>query len=127
MLMLALSVPKPITHDGYPQALCNLYPFHNDLGHILQSILSLIRIIHRVTPPYMTASPSLPRALETAEILSDLWQDVYRLYELTEDIVSDCGVHFTSWVWQVFCKRLISVSQITIPNLMAKQKDSVKI
>lgn len=51
--MLALSVPKPITHDSYPQAPCNLYPFHNDLGHILQSILSLICIIHRVTPPYI--------------------------------------------------------------------------
>jgi transposase InsO family protein len=47
--------------------------------------------------------PKLPTALETAEILCN---QVFRLYGLPEDIVSDRGPQFTSRVWTAFFKNL---------------------
>uniref|UniRef100_A0A8C9T6V6 Gypsy retrotransposon integrase-like protein 1 n=5 Tax=Scleropages formosus TaxID=113540 RepID=A0A8C9T6V6_SCLFO len=50
----------------------------------------------------------LPTALETAELL---FQHVFRLYGLPEDVVSDRGPQFTSRVWKAFFARLgVSVS-----------------
>uniref|UniRef100_A0A4W5QHM8 Gypsy retrotransposon integrase-like protein 1 n=1 Tax=Hucho hucho TaxID=62062 RepID=A0A4W5QHM8_9TELE len=50
----------------------------------------------------------LPTALQTAEALV---QQVFRLYGLPEDIVSDRGPQFTSRVWQALCGQLnINVS-----------------
>ncbi len=40
--------------------------------------------------------PKLPTALETAEVLCS---NVFRFYELSDDIVSDRGPQFTSRVW----------------------------
>ncbi|KAL0181744.1 hypothetical protein M9458_024150, partial [Cirrhinus mrigala] len=51
---------------------------------------------------------SLPTAMETA---LELFSQVFRIYGLPEDIVSDRGPQFTSRVWQAFCKQLdINVS-----------------
>uniref|UniRef100_A0A8C9W0E0 Gypsy retrotransposon integrase-like protein 1 n=1 Tax=Scleropages formosus TaxID=113540 RepID=A0A8C9W0E0_SCLFO len=47
--------------------------------------------------------PKLPSALETAELL---FQHVFRLYGIPEDIVSDRGPQFTSHVWRAFWKKL---------------------
>ncbi|KAG1952391.1 retrotransposable element [Pimephales promelas] len=50
----------------------------------------------------------LPTALQTAEALV---QQVFRMYGLPEDIVSDRGPQFTSRVWHALCERLnINVS-----------------
>ncbi|KAL0177063.1 hypothetical protein M9458_025957 [Cirrhinus mrigala] len=50
----------------------------------------------------------LPSAFETAEVLME---QVFRFYDLPEDIVSDRGPQFTSRVWAAFCKHLnINVS-----------------
>ncbi len=52
--------------------------------------------------------PKRPTALETAEALCNY---VFRFYGLPEDIVSDRGPQFTSWVWSAFCQKLnINVS-----------------
>ncbi len=46
--------------------------------------------------------------METAQAL---FQHVFRIYGLPEDIVSDRGTQFTSQVWRAFCKQLdINVS-----------------
>uniref|UniRef100_A0A8C1V5B8 Gypsy retrotransposon integrase-like protein 1 n=1 Tax=Cyprinus carpio TaxID=7962 RepID=A0A8C1V5B8_CYPCA len=51
---------------------------------------------------------ALPTAMETAQAL---FQHVFRIYGIPEDIVSDRGPQFTSRVWQAFCKQLdINVS-----------------
>ncbi|KAL0153155.1 hypothetical protein M9458_051542, partial [Cirrhinus mrigala] len=50
----------------------------------------------------------LPTAMETALAL---FNNVFRVYGLPEDIVSDRGTQFTSQVWRAFCKQLdINVS-----------------
>ncbi len=50
----------------------------------------------------------LPTAMETALAL---FHQVFRVYGLPEDIVSDRGTQFTSQVWRAFCKHLdINVS-----------------
>ncbi|KAK3556473.1 hypothetical protein QTP70_008335 [Hemibagrus guttatus] len=50
----------------------------------------------------------LPTAMETAQ---SLFQYVFRVYGILEDIVSDRGTQFTSQVWKAFCKQLdINVS-----------------
>ncbi|KAL0170543.1 hypothetical protein M9458_035139, partial [Cirrhinus mrigala] len=50
----------------------------------------------------------LPTAMETALAL---FNHVFRVYGLPEDIVSDRGTPFTSQVWKAFCKQLdINVS-----------------
>ncbi|KAI2652463.1 Transposon Tf2-8 polyprotein [Labeo rohita] len=50
----------------------------------------------------------LPTAMETALAL---FHNVFRIYGLPEDIVSDRGTQFTSQVWKEFCKQLdINVS-----------------
>ncbi|KAI2662392.1 Transposon Tf2-11 polyprotein [Labeo rohita] len=50
----------------------------------------------------------LPTAMETALAL---FNHVFRVYGLPEDIVSDRGTQFTSQVWKAFCKQLdINVS-----------------
>ncbi|KAI2645252.1 Transposon Tf2-6 polyprotein [Labeo rohita] len=50
----------------------------------------------------------LPSAMETALAL---FHNVFRIYGLPEDIVSDRGTQFTSQVWRAFCKQLdINVS-----------------
>ncbi len=50
----------------------------------------------------------LPTAMETALAL---FNHVFRVYGLPEDIVSDRGTQFTSQVWSTFCKHLdINVS-----------------
>ncbi|KAI2644826.1 Transposon Tf2-8 polyprotein [Labeo rohita] len=50
----------------------------------------------------------LPSAMETALAL---FHNVFRIYGLPENIVSDRGTRFTSQVWRAFCKQLdISVS-----------------
>uniref|UniRef100_A0A671KHG3 Gypsy retrotransposon integrase-like protein 1 n=1 Tax=Sinocyclocheilus anshuiensis TaxID=1608454 RepID=A0A671KHG3_9TELE len=52
--------------------------------------------------------PKLPTAMETAQAL---FQHVFRIYGLPEDIVSDRGTQFTSQVWKAFCNQLdINVS-----------------
>ncbi|KAL0148225.1 hypothetical protein M9458_056457 [Cirrhinus mrigala] len=45
----------------------------------------------------------LPTAMETALAL---FNHVFRVYGLPEDIVSDRGTQFTSQVWKAFCKQL---------------------
>ncbi len=46
--------------------------------------------------------------METAQAI---FQHVFRIYGLPEDIVSDRGTQFTSQVWRAFCKQLdINVS-----------------
>ncbi|KAL0154737.1 hypothetical protein M9458_049000, partial [Cirrhinus mrigala] len=50
----------------------------------------------------------LPTAMETALAL---FNHVFRVYGLPEDIISDRGIQFTSQVWKAFCKQLyINVS-----------------
>ncbi|KAL0181849.1 hypothetical protein M9458_021224 [Cirrhinus mrigala] len=50
----------------------------------------------------------LPTSMETALAL---FNHVFRVYGLPEDIISDRGTQFTSQVWKVFCKHLdINVS-----------------
>ncbi|KAK3516148.1 hypothetical protein QTP70_005401 [Hemibagrus guttatus] len=50
----------------------------------------------------------LPTAMETAQ---SLFHQVFRVYGIPEDIVSDRGTQFTSQVWKAFCKQLdINVS-----------------
>ncbi|KAK3531817.1 hypothetical protein QTP70_029717 [Hemibagrus guttatus] len=50
----------------------------------------------------------LPTALETA---TALFHHVFHNYGLPEDIVSDRGPQFISWVWHAFCRQLgINVS-----------------
>ncbi|MGL4947539.1 MAG: integrase catalytic domain-containing protein, partial [Cetobacterium sp.] len=50
----------------------------------------------------------LPTAMDTALAL---FNQVFRIYGLPEDIVSDRGTQFTSQVWRTFCKHLdINVS-----------------
>lgn len=45
------------------------------------------------------------------ETAFELFQQVFRIYGIPEDIVSDRGLQFTSKVWQAFCKHLdINVS-----------------
>ncbi len=44
-------------------------------------------------------------AMETA---LELFQHVFRIYGIPEDILSDRGPQFTSRVWQVFCKQCTS-------------------
>jgi hypothetical protein len=52
--------------------------------------------------------PHLPNAMEMAECM---FQQVFRLYGIPEDIVSDRGPQFVSRVWQAFCDRLeVSIS-----------------
>ena len=52
--------------------------------------------------------PSLPTAFQTAETL---FHQVFRLFGIPENIVSDRGTQFTSQVWAAFMERLgISVS-----------------
>lgn len=52
--------------------------------------------------------PKLPSAFETAEALCN---QVFRIYGLPNDIVSDRGSQFTSRVWTALCKNLnINVS-----------------
>ncbi len=52
--------------------------------------------------------PKLPTAFETAEVLLD---QVFRLYGLPDDIVSDRGPQFRSRVWNSLCQQLnINVS-----------------
>lgn len=45
----------------------------------------------------------LPTAMGTTDVL---FQQVFRIYGLPEDIVSNRGLQFTSRVWQAFCKQL---------------------
>ncbi len=45
----------------------------------------------------------LPTAMETA---LELFQQVFRIYGILEDIVSDRGPQFTCKVWQAYCKHL---------------------
>ncbi|XP_051515410.1 uncharacterized protein LOC127418721 [Myxocyprinus asiaticus] len=45
----------------------------------------------------------LPTAMETARAL---FHQVFRIYGLPEDIVSDRGTQFTSQVWKTFCRQL---------------------
>ncbi len=51
---------------------------------------------------------ALPTAMVTALAL---FQHVFRVFGITEDIVSDRGTQFTSQVWRAFCSQLdINVS-----------------
>lgn len=47
--------------------------------------------------------PHLPNAMELAECM---FQQVFRLYEILEEIISDRGPQFVSRVWRAFCDRL---------------------
>uniref|UniRef100_A0A669CQG4 Gypsy retrotransposon integrase-like protein 1 n=1 Tax=Oreochromis niloticus TaxID=8128 RepID=A0A669CQG4_ORENI len=49
------------------------------------------------------ALPKLPTALETARLLAT---HVFHLHGIPEDIVSDRGPQFTSWIWKEFCNSL---------------------
>ncbi|KAG1926575.1 retrotransposable element [Pimephales promelas] len=46
---------------------------------------------------------ALPTAMDTAQAL---FNHVFRIYGIPEDIVSDRGTQFTSQVWRAFCKHL---------------------
>ncbi len=48
--------------------------------------------------------PKLPTAFKTAEVLLD---QVFRLYGLPDDIVSDRGPQFRSRVWNSLCQQLV--------------------
>ncbi len=49
--------------------------------------------------------------METAQVL---FNQVFRIYVIPDDIVTDRGSQFTSWVWRAFCKQLnIIVSLIS--------------
>lgn len=64
-------------------------------------------------PLHLIPLPSLPTAFSLAELL---FTQVFRIYGLPEDIVSDRGPQFTS---RARC-------QVTIPNLMDKWKEPTR-
>ncbi|KAI2647139.1 Transposon Tf2-6 polyprotein [Labeo rohita] len=102
-----------------PQVCFNPYLFHNDLGLTSldfvtdlppsQEFTTILVIIDRFSKSCrLIPLKGLPTAMETALAL---FNHVFRVYGLPEDIVSDRGTQFTSQVWKAFCKQLdINVS-----------------
>lgn len=54
-------------------------------------------------PLHLVPLPSLPTALETAELL---FTYVFRYFEISEDIFSNHGHQFASRVWASFMEKL---------------------
>lgn len=64
----------------------------------------ILTIIDRFSKAvHFIALPKLPSALKAAKIMT---QQVFRLHDVPQDIVSDRGPQFTSRVWKEFCKEL---------------------
>ncbi len=82
--------------------------FVNDLPHS-DGFTTILVIIDRFSKSCrLIPLKKLPTAMETTLAL---FHQVFRVYGLPEDIVSDRGTHFTSQVWRAFCKHLdINVS-----------------
>ena len=56
------------------------------------------------------ALSKLPSALQTAKLM---FEHVFRVYGLPQDIVSDRGPQFTSRVWRAFCKLIGATASLT--------------
>ena len=56
------------------------------------------------------ALPKLPSALQTAKLM---FEHVFRVYGLHQDIVSDRGPQFSSRVWRAFCKLIGATASLT--------------
>ncbi len=69
-----------------------------------QGNTTILTIVYRFSKACrLLPLPKLPTAFETAELLC---KQVFRLYGLPEDIVSDWGPQFTSQVWSAFLRHL---------------------
>ncbi|KAI2643996.1 Transposon Tf2-6 polyprotein [Labeo rohita] len=77
--------------------------FVTDLPHS-DEFTTILVIIDRFSKSCrLIPMKGLPTAMETALAL---FNHVFRVYGLPEDIVSDRGTQFTSQVWKAFCKQL---------------------
>ena len=56
------------------------------------------------------ALPKLPSALQTAKLM---FEHVFRVYGLPQDIVSDRGPQFSSRLWRAFCKLIGATASLT--------------
>lgn len=76
----------------------------------------ILTIIDRFSKAvHFIALPKLPSALKAAKIMT---QQVFRLHDVPQDIVSDRGPQFTSRVWKEFCKELgVSLSSGFHPQI----------
>ncbi|KAL0161769.1 hypothetical protein M9458_045494, partial [Cirrhinus mrigala] len=98
-----------------PQASFNHYPqrpwSHLSIDFVTDpnEFTTILVIIDRFSKSCrLVPLKGLPTAMETALAL---FNNVFRVYRLPEDIVSDRGTQFTSQVWRAFCKQLdINVS-----------------
>ncbi|KAK3516619.1 hypothetical protein QTP70_022038 [Hemibagrus guttatus] len=61
------------------------------------------RVMQWVHEAPSSGHPGLPTAMQTADTM---FQHVFHNFGLPEDIVSDRGSQFTSWVWGALCARL---------------------
>ena len=59
---------------------------------------------------HFIALPKLPSALQTAKLM---FEHVFRVYGLPQDIVSDRGPQFSSRVWRAFCKLIGATASLT--------------
>ncbi|KAL0147880.1 hypothetical protein M9458_056801, partial [Cirrhinus mrigala] len=100
-LLQPLPVPqRPWSHIAV-DFITDLPPSHN--------YTTILTVIDRFSKACrIIPMAKLPTAWETAEVLLN---QVFRLFGIPDDIVSDRGPQFTSRVWQAFCKQLnINVS-----------------
>ncbi|KAI2646333.1 Transposon Tf2-9 polyprotein [Labeo rohita] len=82
--------------------------FVTDLPPSQEFTTILVIIDHFSKSCHLIPLKGLPTAMETALAL---FNHVFHVYGLPEDIVSDRGTQFTSQVWKAFCKQLdINVS-----------------
>ncbi|KAL0152968.1 hypothetical protein M9458_051721 [Cirrhinus mrigala] len=93
-----------------PQCPPNKHYVPQDMRHqVLQWVHTSLSTGHPVIIDRFSKScrliplKGLPTAMETALAL---FNHVFRVYGLPEDIVSDRGTQFTSQVWKAFCKQL---------------------
>ena len=84
------------------------------LGHTCQwtSLLAIpplkVTVILVVVDRF--SKSKLPSALQTAKLM---FEHVFRVYGLPQDIVSDRGPQFTSRVWRAFCKLIGATASLT--------------
>ncbi len=104
-LPASLLQPLPIPHRPWSHLSIN---FITDLP-TSNGFTTILVIIDRFSKACrLVPLKGLPTAMETA---LELFQHVFRIYGIPEDLVSDRGPQFTSKVWRAFCKHLdINVS-----------------
>lgn len=77
--------------------------FFTDLP-VSEGKTTIMEIVDRFSKAIsLTALSQLPTAFQTAEAL---FQNVFKNYGIPEDIVSDQGPQFISWVWKEFMEKL---------------------